>query len=289
MRTPYRKICSLLLPLILFFSLGAQGQLVKPPIWSVSLAPGPLQVGEKATLVLEAQIPMGWYVYSNDFDKNLGPLLTQFVPSNSSNYTLSGKLLPINPKKKFDEVWKGDVTYFMGKGRFEQEIVLNTTSGAIEGSLEYQMCSDLTGQCVNYELAVNVPFNAKEAAKEATPSEEESLVDSVSLSTSESLLAESKDTTETSLLPQAPTVPLEEEPETLLGFMVLAFLAGLAALLTPCVFPMIPMTVSFFTGRAKKEPKVFAKPLSTAFQLSAFTPLQAQQLQPFKVQSLPIG
>ncbi|MFM7629513.1 MAG: cytochrome c biogenesis protein CcdA, partial [Algoriphagus sp.] len=253
MRTPYPKICSLLLPLLLFFSLGAQGQLVKPPTWSVSLAPGPLQVGEKATLVMEAQIPMGWYVYSNDFDKSLGPLLTQFVPSNSSNYTLSGKLLPINPKKKFDEVWKGDVTYFMGKGRFEQEIVLNTTSGAIEGSLEYQMCSDLTGQCVNYELAVNVPFNAKEAAKEATPSEEESLVDSVSLSTSESLLAESKDTTETSLLPQASTVPLEEEPETLLGFMVLAFLAGLAALLTPCVFPMIPMTVSFFTGRSKKR------------------------------------
>ena len=253
MRTPYPKICSLLLPLLLFFSLGAQGQLVKPPTWSVSLGPEPLQVGEKATLVMEAQIPMGWYVYSNDFDKNLGPLLTQFVPSNSSNYTLSGKLLPINPKKKFDEVWKGDVTYFMGKGRFEQEIVLNTTSGAIEGSLEYQMCSDLTGQCVNYELAVNVPFNAKEAAKEATPSEEESLVDSVSLSTSNSLLAESKDTTETSLLPQASTVPLEEEPETLLGFMVLAFLAGLAALLTPCVFPMIPMTVSFFTGRSKKR------------------------------------
>ncbi|MEY2704859.1 MAG: hypothetical protein RL407_921 [Bacteroidota bacterium] len=253
MKSNSLPIGSLLLFLLMMVSMGAQGQLVKPPTWSVSLAPGTLQVGEKATLVMEAQIPMGWYVYSNDFDKSLGPLLTQFVPANSSNYSLSGKLLPINPKKKFDEVWKGDVTYFMGKGRFEQGVVLNTTSGAIEGSLEYQMCSDLTGQCVNYELAVNVPFNALEAAKEATPSDQEVLVDSVSLSASESILAEGKDTTTTSLLPQASTVTLEEEPETLLGFMVLAFLAGLAALLTPCVFPMIPMTVSFFTGRAKKR------------------------------------
>ena len=103
MKSNSLPIGSLLLFLLMMVSMGAQGQLVKPPTWSVSLAPGTLQVGEKATLVMEAQIPMGWYVYSNDFDKNLGPLLTQFVPANSSNYSLSGKLLPINPKKKFDE------------------------------------------------------------------------------------------------------------------------------------------------------------------------------------------
>lgn len=255
-----QKIGKLLLPVFLLISFFAQAQLVKPPKWTFTLEPAALQVGEKATIVMEAEIPMGWYVYSNDFDKDLGPLLTEFVPAESGDFGVASKLKAINPKKKFDEVWEGDVTYFMGKGRFEQPITVKATSGTIKGSLEYQMCSDLTGQCINYEQDIEIKFTAKEgslkpqsATEEVISEEAEVITEAISQDSiapeSPFALAE----TESEVIPEPQDFTAEGETESLWGFMVLAFLAGLAALITPCVFPMIPMTVSFFTGRSKKR------------------------------------
>ena len=256
----------LLLPLfLLLLSPLAQAQLVKPPVWNIRLEGKDLTVGKQATVVLEAQIPMGWYVYSNDFDKNLGPLLTEFVPASTSDYSVASKLQAIQPKKKYDEVWEGDITYFMGKGRFEQPVKLLVSSGKVKGALEYQMCSDLTGQCINYALDIELPFTAKENPAAAEDLQKESTTALVDASVedegkSSSPSTEGADPTETVGTDPAAETTLESEEFTaaedsasLWGFMVLAFLAGLAALLTPCVFPMIPMTVSFFTGRSKKR------------------------------------
>jgi thiol:disulfide interchange protein DsbD len=272
MTSTSQKIGKLLLPVFLLISFLAEAQLVKPPKWTFTLEPKELQVGERATVVMEAEIPMGWYVYSNDFDKNLGPLLTEFVPAASGDFAVASKLKAINPKKKFDEVWEGDVTYFMGKGRFEQPITIKATSGTIKGSLEYQMCSDLTGQCINYEQDIEIKFTAKEAnrsaaspeavAKASTEKEnkEQSTSDSTSIESPFALSpasGEAGQQTGEAEQQAADSEPqdftAEGETESLWGFMVLAFLAGLAALITPCVFPMIPMTVSFFTGRSKSR------------------------------------
>ncbi len=261
--TRFQKNNLLLLALVLLISPWAQAQLVKPPVWNVRLEGKDLTVGKQATVVLEAQIPMGWYVYSNDFDKSLGPLLTEFVPASSTDYSVAGKLQAIQPKKKYDEIWEGDITYFMGKGRFEQPVKLLSSSGKVKGSLEYQMCTDLTGQCINYELDIELPFTAKEnpgagedLQKDAASLEEAPLEEANPSSPS----TDGTDSTVTVTTDSAPVATStedefagEEEMASLWGFMVLAFLAGLAALLTPCVFPMIPMTVSFFTGRAKKR------------------------------------
>lgn len=258
-----QKIGKLLLPVFLLISFLAQAQLVKPPKWTFTLEPKELQVGEKATVIMEAEIPMGWYVYSNDFDKDLGPLLTEFVPATSGDFSVASKLNPINPKKKFDEVWEGDVTYFIGKGRFEQPITIKTTSGTVKGSLEYQMCSDLTGQCINYEQDIEIKFTAKEGTPKALPLNGETaptISEAVEVKTNaisqDSLPADSPFAlaeTKTEVITELQDFTAEGETESLWGFMVLAFLAGLAALITPCVFPMIPMTVSFFTGRSKKR------------------------------------
>jgi thiol:disulfide interchange protein len=261
--TPFQKNCLLLLALVLLISPWAQAQLVKPPVWNVRLEGKDLTVGKQATVVMEAQIPMGWYVYSNDFDKSLGPLLTEFVPGSSTDYAVAGKLQGIQAKKKYDEVWEGDVTFFMGKGRFEQPVKLLRSSGKVTGSLEYQMCTDLTGQCINYELDIELPFTAtenpdateelqKEAVALEETSTEEANPNSPPTAGRDSTVAVSDDSASLA----ASTINEfagEEETASLWGFMVLAFLAGLAALLTPCVFPMIPMTVSFFTGRSKKR------------------------------------
>lgn len=252
-----------MLLVFLLTSFFAQAQLVKPPKWTFTLEPGELQVGEKATIVMEAEIPMGWYVYSNDFEKDLGPLLTEFVPATSGDFAVASKLKAINPKKKFDEVWEGDVTYFMGKGRFEQPVTIIATSGNIKGSLEYQMCSDLTGQCINYEQEIEIKFTAKETTSKPQASTAETKI-AVTVDSEVKTEAISQDSistdspfvladTKSGVISEPQDFTAEGETESLWGFMVLAFLAGLAALITPCVFPMIPMTVSFFTGRSKSR------------------------------------
>ena len=259
----FQKNSFLLLALVLLLSTSAKAQLVKQPVWNIRLEDNSLRVGDEATVVLEAQIPLGWYVYSNDFDKSLGPLLTEFIPAPSTDFSVAGKLRAIQPKKKYDEVWEGDVTFFIGKGRFEQPVKLLSTAGKVTGSLEYQMCSDLTGQCINYELDIELPFTATESPaiveedlqKEAS-SRDTSLLEKDLLpntSTSEEIIPE-ETIAKVAAPEEVPTTNMfagDEETASLWGFMVLAFLAGLAALLTPCVFPMIPMTVSFFTGRSK--------------------------------------
>ena len=262
------KFGKLILPIFFLFIAISNGQIIAPPKWTITLSPNEPEIGEKATLILEATIPVGWYIYSNDFKPDLGPILTTLDLEQSEAYEKAGSLKAINPKKKFEEIWEGDVTYFMGKGRFEQPIILNSKNGIIVGSITYQMCSDLTGQCINYEEDVEISFIAvqkspeksadtkTESASTESKQKEEVIAESDSifaLTPNQAIPAdETKDSqseTKEIQLIEAPEV----QQESLWGFMILAFLAGLAALLTPCVFPMIPMTVSFFTGRTTSK------------------------------------
>lgn len=259
------EFCSLfrglfIVAFLFLIPLLSQAQLVKPPKWTFTLEPTELQVASPAILIMEAEIPMGWYVYSNDFAKDLGPILTTFELQESSAASTNGNLKAINPKKKFDEIWEGNVTYFLGKGRFEQALIIGSDSGPIKGVLSYQMCSDLTGQCVNYEedVAINFKASPRQQSQEPSIPAVENPETIASDPIADTTLSESQFTRSDK---NEAKVELTAEPitteygnkvtqESLWGFMILAFLAGLAALLTPCVFPMIPMTVSFFTGRA---------------------------------------
>lgn len=243
------KFGKLVLPLFFFFIAVSEGQIIAPPKWTISISPENPQIGAEATLVLKAEIPIGWYIYSNDFSEDLGPILTSLALEESPDFSQAGDLKAINPKKKYEEVWEGDVTYFMGQGLFEQPMILNSPNGAISGTITYQMCSDISGQCINYEEDIEISF----ITKESTDIVEASSDSLFSMETAKTLPSdETYDLELKKEQPQKIEAPQVQE-ESLWGFMILAFLAGLAALLTPCVFPMIPMTVSFFTGRANNK------------------------------------
>ncbi|WP_439473674.1 cytochrome c biogenesis protein CcdA [Algoriphagus formosus] len=243
-------------------SFLAKAQIISPPEWSVSVFPAEVQAGEEAVVRFEAKIPIGWYIYGTGFDPDLGPLVTTLILEDSDSFDRIGSLQEVDAKEKYDEIWEGDITYFMGSGLFEQKI-LAKKSGTIQGVLEYQMCSDLTGQCINYEEDVSISLtvtgsqiSATENASETTSVQEEDS-EATDSSQNASDLFNSEDSGESSGTEDS-EVQVSFEPEgaveeSLWGFMILAFLAGLAALVTPCVFPMIPMTVSFFTGRAKTK------------------------------------
>ncbi|GAB3001407.1 thioredoxin family protein [Cyclobacterium sediminis] len=205
-----------------FLSLALSAQVISPPKWEIQLDQKNPQVGDELALIFKAAIPTNWYIYSNEFDPNLGPLLTEVKLEESKGIDLVGGLEAIGSKQKYDEIWEGDITYFEKEGLFHQKLIITEENAVIKGTLEYQMCSDITNQCINYQEDINITLGdptSSEGPSEVTPEE----------------------------------ISLEQPKESLVGFMLIAFLAGLAALLTPCVFPMIPMTVTFFTGRGKNK------------------------------------
>jgi thiol:disulfide interchange protein len=239
---------------LLFFVLGtpASAQLISPPKWDFQLSKTQLTVGDEVEIVLKASIPRNWYIYSNDFDENVGPTLTTLSLKGSKGIKAEQGLLAIKPKKKFDDVWEAEVTYFTGLGEFRQKVKITETKGEIVGLVDYQMCSDVTGQCIPFEQEFKLSFVAE--AGTAAVQEELPAVIQDSISENQTVasdkIADLPEETEM----EAQLISAEPEEDTgLLGFMILAFLAGLAALLTPCVFPMIPMTVTFFTGRASSR------------------------------------
>jgi len=274
---------SLQLSLVFFLlSLTAFAQIIKPPKWQMSLSEEAPSVGGEITLIFKAEIPQDWYIYSNDFDPDLGPMLTELSLEGSIGIERTGELIPIHPKRKIDETWEAEVSYFTGTAEFQQKVKVTDAKVKIVGLMSYQMCSDITHQCVSYQedfdkslTAVPQKKTAPEEAVSETSSkekvEEESTKKDAQEKDKSTVLIEiteepAQNTSEASKQKaeaqgsKIPEVTMDPEGKqgdatSMLPFVIAAFLGGLAALLTPCVFPMIPMTVTFFTGRSKSKSK----------------------------------
>ncbi len=175
---------------------------------------------KKYEVVFKATIDAGWHLYSTTLPEG-GPIPTSFNFSNPQGYQLVGSIKELDKaKKEHDEIFDMDVTYFDGTATFVQEVELtaeaNTTAS---GTIEYQACFE--DKCLFLEKDFSLSLGDFKAAA----------------------VAEEKPVEKTS------EPAKEEEGSSLLVFFFISFAAGLAGLLTPCVFPMIPMTVSFFMNK----------------------------------------
>lgn len=211
----------------LFVTFISPAQILEPAEWQVSLSDKTPAAGQEVEIIFEVTIDPDWYLYSTDFDPELGPMVTEFVFEEDASYELVGDIRPIDPKRKYDSLWEGEITYFRGTGRFIQKVKINDPGYKISGYYSYQVCTDIDGKCIPFEE----DFELTGASKKTEPSANGSSAPVIS--------------DENGFLKQRAST----DPYSLLAFMLVAFLAGLAALLTPCVFPMIPMTVTFFTGK----------------------------------------
>lgn len=232
------------------------GQILKPVKWSFStkqISPAEVQ------LVLTATIDPTWHLYSQDIPPD-GPVPTSFTFEKSADYKLIGKVKEPKAKEEFDKNFDMVVKYFADKAVFTQNIeVLTDKDFQIKGFLEFMCCDD--GRCLPPD-EVDFTFKIKgnpDIAKtaEPVPGETTAIVaeaqDTVALP-----VAASSDTVAGTLntAEAIDTAAEKEDKSSLWTLFFFAFLAGLAAILTPCVFPMIPMTVTFFL---KEKDKVKAK------------------------------
>jgi thiol:disulfide interchange protein len=263
-----------LLTICFFYNYVAVAQIQKAKAhWTYTFSKPEVKKGETVDLIFTATIDKDWYMYSSDFDPDLGPMLTTFTFEKNNSFEVVGKLKPQNPKTKFEEVWNGNVRYFEGTGVFKQTIKILTDNPVIKGSSEYQTCSHVTGLCIpgndDFEfkglkvVAGTVTSEPAPTVGAVTSSTDTSkitaasagkLADSATIADAGQSDTSSKaaSTVSQSLGSEDPT-----EGKSLLGFALAAFLSGLVALLTPCVFPIIPMTVSYFTNQEKGKLKAF--------------------------------
>ncbi len=244
----------------------AGAQVLTPTTLTTALSQPTVKVGTELDLIVKAKIQTGWHLYSTDFSDEVGPAVFTLTFAKSPAYALVGKPRSIGSKHVHDDVFNGEVAFFETTGQVRQRIkLLKAGPLTIKAEAEYQSCSGADGRCVPGSTSLTFgPLRAaaKAAAAVALPTHptlpptaarpapavpvaaaaprQKAVGQPVAAS-----VASAPQATATVAPVAAMVVPAGTG---LWGFGLLAFLSGLAALLTPCVFPMVPLTVSLFTG-----------------------------------------
>ena len=278
-----RKIISFLLLSFVVYALQAQ---IKDPVkFKTELT---TLSDTEAEVVFTATIDKGWHVYSTDLGDG-GPISATFNVDNKSGVELVGKLKPVGKEvATFDKLFEMKVRYFENTAKFVQKVKFTGGAYAIEGYLEYGACDDES--CLP---PTQVPFKFSGVAKAgnaaATKTEqskaeqpEQKVVDKADKKEEATSVASKDSSAMMELVPATtteaatdiqPAVASSElwkpvisdlqalgeehgqEDMSWIYIFITGFLGGLLALFTPCVWPIIPMTVSFFLKRSKDKKK----------------------------------
>ncbi|MHA8066071.1 cytochrome c biogenesis protein CcdA [Aquirufa sp. ROCK2-A2] len=239
------KLKQLLLIFLMLLNWSMFAQKIAPAKWSWSLKPEKPQLGQQAEVIFKVAIQPGWYLYSSDFDKDLGPIVTTVTFNNQGVETI-GDLKPINPHSKFDkEIWNGTYTYFTEKAEFRQKVKIVAPNWKIEGIYDSQSCSNESGLCVPIKGPFSIVAPSDETS--STAKVDTAIPDKATTELTESKDSLISDTISAKQIAPAADSPQAPEEQSLFSFFFIALGAGFLALLTPCVYPLIPMTVSFFT------------------------------------------
>jgi thiol:disulfide interchange protein DsbD len=197
-------------------------------------------------LKVQAEIQSGWHLYGQYIEEG-GPSKTAFTFNNpNKNFDLIGKTTEEKGHEVVDKIFDMKIKYFEGKALFTQKIKFTATPvSKVTASVDFMVCDD--SNCLpptTEELMFKIP----EIAKTAAVTVNEIANDTAKLVTETAVKKEEKAVTK-EIAAKTPKAASRD----LISIFIIAFLSGLAALLTPCVFPMIPMTVSFFTKQSKSK------------------------------------
>ncbi|GAA4298791.1 protein-disulfide reductase DsbD family protein [Aestuariibaculum suncheonense] len=225
----------------LVLSTAAFAQILEPVKWSTSVE----KVSDtEFDLVSKATIEKGWHLYSQDVPAN-GPIPTSFIYDDSEGtFTIVGNTTEEEGHTIQDPVFEMEIKYFEKSATFKQRIQVKEGASTVNGFVEFMVCDD--SRCLP-PTEVELTFDLSKVSANGTTT-----VTSEDTNVSEAAEA-SHQVAAASTNKAAGGSDKSESKKGLLSIFILAFLSGFAALLTPCVFPMIPMTVSFFTKQSKNK------------------------------------
>jgi len=215
--------------IVLIFSSTINAQILNPVKWSTSVE----QLSEKHyKLISTASIDSGWHLYSQNVPDD-GPIPTTFSYENTEEqFKFINKTTEEKGHTVQDPVFQMEIKFFEGTAVFEQIIEVIGKETIVKGFVEFMVCDD--SKCLP-PTEVDLEFNLEKAKINTNPTENTTVTE-----TNETVNKESQ-------------TKSNESKRSLWTIFIIAFFSGFAALLTPCVFPMIPLTVSFFTKQSKNK------------------------------------
>ena len=246
---------------MLLMVLTAMAQMEDPVKFTAEIKTGKTA---EAEIVFSGRIEAGWHIYSTNLGSS-GPTEASFHVNKADGIELVGKLMPRgNEKSHFDAMFGMNVRYFEGTAQFVQKIRFTKPTYTIDAYLEYGVCSDenclppgevaLKKSGKSPAVAAATEPAAAEVAETATP-----VVADSTVAPADSAVAPVTASTET-LWWQPVTEQLEAldseaniANHSLWYIFIVGFIGGLLALVMPCIWPIIPMTISFFLKRAKDD------------------------------------
>ena len=234
-----KKLTTLLL---IAFATIANAQIHNPVKWKTAVE----KINDNEYyLVATASIEAGWKLYGQNIPPN-GPVPTSFKYTQTPTFELVGKTEESKPIVKHDKVFDMEIAYFYKQAVFKQRIKLLGELTSIKAEVEFMSCDDsncLPPDTVDLEFFLSGTATTNQGA---TPQ----FTFGNNTDANNTVPA----TTVSQTTPKAPaTTPISRQGLWTIFFI--SFLSGFAALLTPCVFPMIPMTVSYFTKQSKTKAK----------------------------------
>lgn len=251
----YTQITQLLLSLLFVFSLPftANAAFEQHLFWKSAIE----KISENEYLVkFSCTLDKDWHTYSQ-YTKEGGPLPTQFRFEKNNDIELVGKVQEIGKKQtKFDENFGVDVTSFDKEVVFVQKLKLKKATAILKGEFDGQVCKDEVG-CMPFgpeKFSITLSNNA--ATAQTTPDTLTQKTNPTETATPSNLnTANSIEKFDWSTAKNSCSVNTATKDNSYWLIFIFGFLGGLVALLTPCVFPMVPLTVSFFTkgGKNAKE------------------------------------
>ena len=229
----------LLIVFIVCFSVFANAQTAKNPVvWKTSIE----KISDtEYDLIFSGAILENWYVYSQYNPEDASLPLVISIPNGETGFKLKGKATESKTTKKYSDIWDKEEVIFKKKAILTQRIELtNKEITQVKLNLFGQVCETA---CIQFEDIYSFSLDGSSIEKQVI------LVDENSKSFTNKLKLDLKNT---SFLKDSTK---KSEDSSLFNLFLLGFVGGLLALLTPCVFPMIPLTVSFFTKQSQSKSK----------------------------------
>ena len=216
--------------------IGSQKQIEEPITWKANVT----KADSLFTLAFIAELESGWHLPSmQELDEDvIGPIPTEFTFKKRDQFELIGETYEPKGIEAYDETFETDLKYFVKKVAFTQNIKIFTFDKPIEVDVLYSVCDDekcLPPEVNTFRLQINSDGSFQSLDQNLEVKKEDiNLTNSLKLDLKNSELISST-----------------QEKQSYAMLFFLGFIGGLLALLTPCVFPMIPLTVSFFTKGAR--------------------------------------
>ena len=251
--------------LALLLMVAAQAQMADPVHFSSELK---MLKGNEAEILFKATIDPGWHVYSTDLGDS-GPIEATFTVEKMTGAELVGKLKPVGKEiKKFDAMFGMELRFFENAATFSQKIRFTQPQYDIDGYLEFGACNDescLPPTQVTFRKSGEVKLaDDKSGEEKEKPQAKEEVAVVEEVAAADTVQADT-----VAVAPQGPEdtdlwTPVIDELRTmgdsdnianqsLLYILLMGFVGGLLAVCMPCIWPIIPMTVSFFLKRSKSD------------------------------------